>query len=325
MILVTGAAGLVGRELTKQLLASGRKVRALVHSRSTGIEHPLLQEEKGDILDIIGLQEMMQGIELVFHCAGIVSFEPSMKRMIYRVNAEGTANVVNAALASGVRKLVHVSSVAALQRLKEDTLIDETMLWTPGSPGSKYGHSKFLSEMEVWRGMAEGLQAAVVNPSIILGEGDPSESSVRIFSRVYNGLRWYTEGSTGFVDVRDVAAAMIRIMDSEISSERFILSAGNHTFREVCNMIAEGFGKPRPSLRASRTLSSLLWRIEKIRTAITGSIPLITKETARSAHARVGFDNSKLTRFFPDFRYIPVDRSIRETCDLLKDRWKNNR
>jgi nucleoside-diphosphate-sugar epimerase len=163
-----------------------------------------------------------------------------------------------------------------------------------------------------------------VNPSIILGEGDPSESSVKIFSRVYNGLRWYTEGSTGFVDVRDVATAMISIMDSDISSERFILSAGNHTFREVCDMIAEGFGKPRPSLRASRTLSSLLWRVEKIRTAITGSAPLITKETAQSAHARVGFDNSKLLRFFPDFRYIPVERSISETCGLLKERWKKN-
>lgn len=322
MILVTGAAGLVGRELVKQLLASGKQVSALVHKRSTGIQHPLLREEKADILDITALDRLMEGMDEVYHCAGIVSFDPSMQKTMHRVNVEGTANVVNAALAAGVRKMVHVSSVSALQRLKEDEPVDETMLWTPGTPASKYGESKFFSELEVWRGMAEGLQAAVVNPSIILGEGDPDESSIRIFSRVYKGLKWYTEGSTGFVDVRDVAAAMIMIMDSQVNAERFILSAGNTGFREVCNLMADAFGVARPVYRASVALSSLLWRIERLRTSITGGSPLITRETSQSAHARVSFDNSKLLRFFPEFKYISIEESIKNNCARLKERWE---
>lgn len=323
MILVTGAAGLVGRELIKQLIASGRPVKALIHKKPVGINHPLLQETRGDILDIVALDQLMQGVSDVYHCAGMVSFEPARRKMMYQVNAEGTANVVNAAISAGVRKLVHVSSVSALQRLKEDEPVTEAMLWTPGSPGSKYGHSKFLAEMEVWRGMTEGLQAVVVNPSIILGEGDPDESSVRIFSRVYHGLKWYTEGSTGFVDVRDVADSMIRLMDSDISSERFIISAENETFRKVCDMMADAFGKARPRFRAGRQLTGLLWRFEKWRTAILGGDPLFTRETSESAHAGVRFNNSKFLRFFPSYRYIPLDRSVRETCMALQRRWQS--
>lgn len=321
MIFVTGAAGLVGRELIGQLLSSGKAVRAMIHQKPTGISHPLLTEVKGDILDIISLEQMMEGVAEVYHCAGIVSFDPLMHRKMYRVNVEGTANVVNAALNAGVRKLVHMSSVSALQRLKEDEPVNETMLWVPGSPGSKYGQSKFYSEMEVWRGMAEGLQAAVVNPSIILGEGEPDESSVRIFSRVYTGLRWYTEGSTGFVDVRDVAAAMIIIMESDVVAERFIISADNATFRHISDMMADAFVRPRPSQKVSRALTSVLWRLESLRARMAGNTPLITRETAQSAHARVSFDNSKLLRFFPSFRYMGLENSVKETCSRLKSKW----
>jgi nucleoside-diphosphate-sugar epimerase len=285
----------------------------------------LLTEVKGDILDIISLDKLMEGITEVYHCAAIISFDPAMDRKMYRVNVEGTANVVNAAVSAGVRKLVHMSSVSALQRLREDEPVNETMLWIPGSPGSKYGQSKFYSELEVWRGMAEGLQVAIVNPSIILGAGEPDESSVRIFSRVYKGLRWYTEGSTGFVDVRDVAASMIMIMDSDVVAERFIISSDNAAFRDIINMIADAFGRARPVQKVSGIMTSFLWRLESLRARISGNTPLITRETAQSAHARVSFDNSKLLRFFPSFRYLDLGNSVKETCALLKSKWDSKK
>jgi nucleoside-diphosphate-sugar epimerase len=317
MILVTGSTGLLGRSLTARLLKAGKRVRAIVHQTPVQHEHPLLETVQGDIADIIFLEEALEGVEEVYHCAGVVSFNPSDSSKIYHVNVRGTESLVNACLQSGVRKLVHVSSVSVLDRFKEDGLIDESISNNNQQPVSKYGETKWRAEMEVWRGMEEGLNAVIVNPSIILGAGNWYESSTAIFKKVYDGLNWYTGGSTGFVDAGDVADAMILLMSSDISHERFILSAENRSFREVMDLIADQFGKPRPARYASESLSSVIWRLEAVRSFLLGTKPMITRDTSRSAHAKVGFDNSKFLIAFPEFRYSTIESCISDTCRKL--------
>ncbi|MEO6489596.1 MAG: NAD-dependent epimerase/dehydratase family protein [Ferruginibacter sp.] len=319
-ILVTGGAGLVGHELIEQLLSQGKSVTAIYNKTPLRISSPMLNEIQCSILDVTGLEELMNNIDEVYHCAGIVSFIPGIENELYKINVEGTANVVNAALNAGVRKLLHVSSVAALGRIREDRPIDEAMQWTPETSNSKYGHSKYMGEMEVWRGIAEGLNAVIVNPSLVLGAGDWNTGSTEIFRSAYNEFPWYTEGTTGFVGVKDVARAMIMLMASDITSERFIISAENWSYRELFNKIADGFHKKRPEKKGTLFLASLVWRMESIKSLFTGKTPLVTRETALTALTKARFDNSKIQKFLPSFEYKDLGETILDTCTSLQQK-----
>ncbi|HYE53503.1 MAG TPA: NAD-dependent epimerase/dehydratase family protein [Chitinophagaceae bacterium] len=322
MILVTGGTGLVGSYLLKELVRTGTPVKALYRSVPskllTAEENGKIQWIKGDVLDVSLLNDIMQGVQKVYHAAAIVSFNHARKNELFKINIEGTANVVNAALDAGVAKLVHVSSVAAMGRIRNNQVINESMYWTPETSNSNYGHSKYLAELEVWRGIAEGLPAVIVNPTIIFGAGDWLQGSSKIFKTAYNEFPWYTNGTSGFVDVRDVVKAMILLMDSNITSERFILSAGNHSYREVFTSIAKAFGKKPPHKKVTPFLASIVWRLEWLKSRLAGQEPMLTRETARTAQARVEFDNSKFLRLFPSFSYIPIEKSIRDTCEIFK-------
>ncbi|CAN5541983.1 NAD-dependent epimerase/dehydratase family protein [soil metagenome] len=314
-ILVTGASGLVGSHLVQLLIQQGKKVSALYRSSIPAFEHANKVEWiKGDILDVILLEEALTGIQQVYHCAAIVSFNPKEKKELHATNIEGTANVVNACLNAGVGKLLHVSSVAALGRIRVNETITEKMKWSPQTSNSEYGKTKHLAEMEVWRGVGEGLNAVIVNPTIILGAADWNNSSTAIFKNVYKEFPWYTEGMTGFVDVVDVVRSMTMLMDSDISSERFIISAENTTYHHLFDLIAEKFGKRLPHKRVTPFIASMVWRLEKIKSVFTGKNPLFTKETAATAQAKVHFDNSKLLKYLPSFSYQPLGQSIQRIC-----------
>lgn len=321
MILVTGAAGLVGQELITQLLAQGKKVTAIYNK--TGLpdfKSENLKQVQCDILDVVGLEEAMQGIEQVYHCAAIVTFSPKRRQEMFKINIEGTANVVNAALDAGVKKMVHVSSVSAMGRIREGKPVDETMFWTEETSNSSYGQSKYLAEMQVWRGIGEGLNAVMVNPTIILGAGDWNNSSSKIFKSVYNELPWYADGSTGFVDVKDVVKAMIQLMESNISAERFIISAENRTYRDVFKLIAQAFGKKPPYRKVTPLVAKIVWRVEAIKSLFTRKEPLVTRETARTALAKVNFDNNKLLKHLPEFNYRRIEDTITDTCSSFQQK-----
>ena len=321
MILVTGGSGLLGTSLIGSLLEQGKDVRAIYNKTPlSNYESSLLQQVKCDILDVIALEEIMAGITCIYHCAGLVSFRKKDEQLLYKINVEGTANVVNAALSAGVKKIIHVSSVAALGRIRESEIIHEKMNWTPETSNSKYGESKYLGEMEVWRGIAEGIDAAIVNPTIILGPGNWEDGSTAIFKSVYNEFPWYSNGTTGFVDVNDVAKAMIQLMESDISGERFIVSAHNETYRNVFNSIADAFNKKRPYKEVTPFISKLVSRMEAVKSFFTGKDPLITKETAATAIARVQFDNTKLLKHLPSFQYESLQQTINNTCALLQQK-----
>lgn len=317
MILVTGAAGLLGTTLVEQLLAKGYTVKAMYHHKPININHPQLIKIQADLLDVYALADAMQGVTQVYHCAALVSFNPKDAAALFSINVEGTANVVNACLDAGIQKLVHVSSVAALGRIRPGEMITEKMDWTPSTSNSKYGQSKYLGELEVWRGVAEGLQAAVVNPAIILGAGDWNDSSTKIFKSVYDEFPWYTEGVTGFVAATDVAKAMILLMESNISGEKFILSAANETYKHVFETIATAFGKKAPSKKVTPFIAALAWRFEALKSRLTGTSPLLTKETTLTALTKVYYDNSKLLSYLPSFQYTALNNTIVEACNKL--------
>jgi dihydroflavonol-4-reductase len=319
MILVTGGAGLVGKELITQLLGKGESVVAIYNKTPLhNFNTPLLQQVHCSILDIAGLEEIMQGVQQVYHCAALVNFNPARKRELFKINIEGTANVVNASVNAGVKKMVHVSSVAALGRIRENETINETMNWTEETSNSNYGHSKYLGELEVWRGTGEGLEAVIVNPTIILGGGNWQAGSSQIFKAVYDEFPWYANGITGFVDVRDVAKAMIALMESDVTNQRFILSAENKSYREVFNLIAKAFNKKPPHKAVTPMLAKSIWRLEAVKSLFTKKDPLVTKETAGTALAVSNFDNKKLMKFLPGFSYTKLEDTIEYTCSVLQ-------
>lgn len=321
MILVTGGAGLLGKELIARLLNEGKQVRAIYNKTALIDFHSEnIQQLQCDILDVVGLEEAMQDVEQVYHCAAIVNFIPKRNQAMFKINIEGTANVVNAALDAGVKKMVYVSSVAALGRIREGEPVNEMMNWTEETNNSAYGQSKYLAEMQVWRGIGEGLDAVIVNPVIILGPGDWNAGSSQIFKSIYDGFSWYASGITGFVDVRDVVKAMIQLMNSNISAERFIISAENRTYADVFNLIAKAFGKKLPHKKVTPVLAKIVWRLEALKSYFTSKDPMITKETASTALAKVNFDNSKLKKFLPDFTYLKIEDSVAYTCALLQQK-----
>ena len=319
--LVTGASGLVGTELVKQLLQKGISVRALVHKTPLPLSaHPLLQIVHGDLLDVVEIESLLQNVNRVYHCAGLISYAPNSRTSLYKINVEATANLVNACLQYQHIKFIHVSSIASLGKYTEGKPLSEDSKWKNDASNSNYGYSKYLGEMEVWRAAAEGLDAVIVNPSIILGAGDWNSGSTSIFKKMYDEFPWYSEGINGFVNVKDLAEIMIRLGDSNINNERFIVSAENKSYRDVFCMIADAFGKKRPNKNFSRGLSQIAWRLEAIRSLFTGKEPLITRETSNSALIKVEYDNSKLLKAIPDFKYTPLQESIKFICSELQQK-----
>ena len=319
MILVTGATGLVGSHLIQQLVQNGEKVRAIYRSAIPFNQFGKNVEwVRGDILDILSLEDAMQNVVQVYHCAAVVSFNPSKISSLQKTNIEGTANVVNACINTGVKKLLFVSSVAALGRIREDKPIDETMNWTPETSNSEYGKTKYLAELEVWRGMGEGLDVAIVNPVIILGSGDWTSGSSAIFKSAFDEFPWYTSGMSGFVDVQDLVKAMITIMQSTVSGERFIISGTNAYYKDVFALMAKYFKKKAAHKKVTPFLANIVWRLEAIKAIFTGKDPLLTKETAKTAQAKVSFNNNKLLQYFPAFGYTDMEKSIERICGELK-------
>jgi nucleoside-diphosphate-sugar epimerase len=316
MIFITGATGLLGSHLIKMLSRQNKKIKALYRSEIP-FSHLNIEWIKGDLFDTVLLEEILHDVDEVYHCAGKVSFNPKEKQQLFKTNIEGTANIVNACLTAGVKKLLHVSSVSAIGRLKQNVIITEEMQWSEETSNSVYGESKYLAEMEVWRGVAEGLNAVMINPVIILGAADWNNSSTEIFKTVYKGFPYYSEGVTGFVDVDDVAKAMIELMESDISAERFIISAENISYKELFDMIAECFQKKPPHKKVTPFMASMVWRAAAIKSFFTGKAPFITKETARTALIKRYFDNSKLLKALPSFSYTPLKQSVEKICTEL--------
>lgn len=319
MILITGGTGFLGAYIIKNLVEGGHAVRAIRRSSTLPFfinKHIWAKVEwvDGDVLDVVSLQEAMQGIDAVVHAAAIVSFVKGKRKEMYAVNIEGTANVVNAALENNVRRLLHVSSVAALGRTTKASTVTEEKPWEESKNNTHYAITKHHAEMHAWRGFAEGLEGVIINPSTILGFGNWHQSSCAIFKNAYKNFPWYTKGVNGFVGVEDAAEAAVRLLLSDVNERRFIVNAENRSFQSLFNAMAKGFGKKAPHRYASPALSEVAWRIEGVKSLFTGRKPLLSKETAKVAHSQTSFGNGALLAALPGFGFTPLDTVINKAC-----------
>jgi nucleoside-diphosphate-sugar epimerase len=292
---LTGANGFVGSYLAKELLSRGHQVKALRRPSSdmsmvSGLD---IEWVEGDLSDPQGLVGHLRGSEAIVHAAAMVSFSPSDSFELYQSNVLGTENMVNAALELKIEPFGFVSSVAALGRGESQNL-DENSKWVDSSENSFYAQTKFKAELEVWRGAAEGLRVSIVNPSIVLGRGDFSRSSLKLLDYVRKGNRFYTQGFINYVDVRDVASALVGMMEQNLGSRRYVLNAGTTEYKVFFEQVAQRLGVKAPDKRLSPFMAEIGWRLAGWYAFFTGSKPLITKETARSSMHRFTYSAKKI-------------------------------
>ncbi len=334
MVLVTGATGLVGSHLIYKLLSEGESVRAMrrpqsdigktkyileFYDKEAALLFDKIEWVEADLLDYDSLADAMNNVDVVYHTGALVSFNPKLRDQILETNEQGTANLVNAALEKNIRKFCFVSSIASLGNSKNGELIDEFSYWQGGKDHSVYSLSKFKAEMEVWRATKEGLNAVIVNPSVIIGAGDWKSGSPRTISTIQKGLPFYTTGGTGFVDVRDVVNAMYQLVKSDINNERFIINGANLTFQEFFNYIADALKVKRPKFKANKLLVNLGWRFELGRHWIIGSEPVITKESARTSLKTTHYSGERITKEV-DFKYTPFENTIKDVVAYFQSK-----
>jgi len=330
MILVTGGTGLVGSHLLYSLVLSGETPVALKRSSSdvskTKKVFSYYTDEvesffgkiswvDGDVLDYNSVLDAMQGVSYVYHAAASVSFHSSDSSNLVATNIQGTANIVNAALEKKINKLIHVSTIGALGRADATGIVTEETHWN-SKKSSVYSTSKYHAEMEVWRGIAEGLNAAIINPSIILGPGDWNSGSSKLFTTMNNELKFYSIGSNGFVDVEDVTKAMILLMRSKTTGHRFIINSENISYKQFFRWMAKSLHVVAPKYKAGVFLSGIVWRLLWVKGLLTGKISTITKETAETACQRYNYSNEKIVNEI-GIEFLSVRKSLEKNAKFF--------
>jgi len=331
MILVSGGSGLLGSHLLLELVREHEEVVALkrpssdldevrrifsFHSNEADDLFKLIDWVDVDLLSPYEVEQVMIDIEQVYHCAAMVSFQPGLRKQMIDFNVQSTANVVNACLEVGIEKLLHVSSSSAIGRAPEGTAADETRIWARSKYSSGYAESKFRSEMEVWRGIEEGLDAVIVNPTIIFGPGFWDRGSSSMFSRIAGGLKYATPGITGYVGVQDVVSAMTQLMASDVSGERFILNAGDHSYREVFEMIGAALDEQRKLKDVSPSTLGFLARMDAIMGFFTGK-RRITSEHVHSAFNEAHFSSEKIRKAL-GMEFTPISNVIEGVARMYR-------
>ena len=322
MILLTGGNGLIGSFIARKLLAEKAAFKILIRSTAN---LSLLEDVKsqiqfieGDILDIISLENAFEGIDEVIHCAAVVSFGEVSNELMFKINLEGTKNMVNTALMFGVRRFCYLSSVAAIGRDPKAAIIDENTKWIASDLNSQYAISKYLAELEVWRGIEEGLSGIMLCPTVVLGPGNWNRSSTKLFKNMYKGMKFYPSGSVNVVDVRDVADAAWLALKSNISAERYLINAQNLSYKDFFSKIALGFGNKPPSVKLTKNIILPFYYLLKIVAPFYLKKRYINKETIVISNSHFEYGNEKFIKAF-NFNYRSTDDAIKWVCEgLLK-------
>ena len=333
MILVTGGTGLVGGHLLWHLLKDNQRVNAICRPTSdlgplrtifsfytTNPDEFLARVDWliADVLNRESLDKAMKNVEVVYHCAAIVSLGKSSD-LLMDTNVLGTRNVVLSALKNGIKKLCYVSSISSCGKITSGEKVDENCNWMDTPQQSNYARSKFYSEQEVWQGIDKGLNAVIVNPGVILGVSGNDKGSSQLFLEVSKGLMFYTNGGSGYVDVRDVVKAMIQLTNSAISAERFVLVGENCSNKDILSWMAEGFGKRRPFIPITKKLLWIVGLFSELFGKLFQFNPLIDRNTSRTATQREYYSAEKIKNNF-GFKFTPIRTCIKEVCEFRKSK-----
>ncbi|MFC2109550.1 SDR family oxidoreductase [Bacteroidota bacterium] len=328
MILVTGGTGMLGAHLLFQLVAAGEEVRAIYRSDKSlektkrvfsyyASDASLLFDKidwiEADVTNVPALETAFNGVKKVYHIAALVSFDEADYKRMRVVNIAGTANIVNLCIALGIEKLCFVSSIAALAKSVSKDFIDETDEFNIETNNYGYAITKYGAEMEVWRAAQEGLKVVIVNPGVILGPGFWNENSGALFSMVAKGSPFYTEGVTGFVGVDDVVRVLLKGMNTDIESERFVLVSENKSFKEILFLIADSLSVSRPKIRVTSVISAIGWRLSWLKSKLTNSVNTFSKHTAKSANNKSFYNNDKVKKAF-SFQFEKMEDVVAGIC-----------
>ncbi len=324
MILVTGGTGLVGAHLLYTLANNGENVRA-IHRASSDLEavknvfsyytndpnHLFNKIEwmVADITEVPSLNRAFKDIDIVYHCAAYISFNPRHYPVLKKVNMEGTANIVNFCLSEGAKKLCYISSIATLGKSLNGSISTEETEFNPEEKNSVYTITKHEAEMEVWRGTQEGLDAVIVHPGVIIGEGIWSSASGGIFRTLSKGLRYYTPGGVGIVDVKDVVKAMIDLTNSSIKNEAYILVAENIYYKELLSKISQHLNKKSPDKAIAKLVMMGFASVDWLTNKVFRTRRKLLKATVRSLYNTSFYDASKIEKTI-DFKFNDSNKTI---------------
>ncbi|MDR5589292.1 NAD-dependent epimerase/dehydratase family protein [Christiangramia sp. SM2212] len=331
MILVTGGTGLVGSHLLIELASRNKKLKAIMRSSSdlTKLRKVFgyyaerseaddlfkrIEWITADINDIPSLNTTFENVSEVYHCAALVSFDPSDEKKLRKINIEGTANIVNLCIANRVKKLCYVSSVAAIGSSSRNGGLDETAKWNPEENHNDYAISKYGAEIEVWRGTQEGVDSVIVNPGVIIGPGFWNSGTGKIFSKIDKGLKYHFPKVTGFVGVKDVVKSIIQLMDSDVRNEQFILVSENISFEKILRISAEAMDKPAPKKQLTKSMVFLGWIFQKIG-SLFGAKRQITRESIQGLFTETQFNSSKVKSEL-NFEFTPMKNVLEETVKI---------
>lgn len=326
MILVTGATGFLGPYLVRKLLERGEKVRILVrHPNHLGSIDDLkekLSVAKGDVLDLDSLEDAFDNVEKVYHLAAVVSFWRGKYREMKSVNVNGTENMVNLALEKKVKRFLHVSSSSAFGRSLFEEFITEETKWKKSPYNTFYAGTKRQAELCVFRAITEGLDAVIANPAVIIGAGNWSKGTPRLFRRVYKGLPFYNDGANSFVDVRDAAEALILLMERGQTGEQYLLSAEYLLYKDFFDRIAERLNAKKPYLKVGGWIGNIGGTTLEILGMLRNKEPLITRETVGLAQRQYRYSSKKFQDEF-GFSFRSFEETLNYTCECFKREYVN--
>ncbi len=330
MILVTGGTGLVGSHLLFELTSSQQKVRALYRNKKTieKVKHIFsyytdtiddqfnrIEWVESDLNDVPSLTEAFEGVTHVYHCAALISFDPNDYYKLRKTNISGTANIVNLCVNNAIEKLCYVSSVATMGY--DPVKITEETTWNPQDNQSVYALTKQEAEMEVWRGIQEGVPSVIVNPGVILGPGFFRSGSGGLFKRVHKGLVYATRGVSGYVGVDDVIKGMVSLMNSDRKNERYIMVAENLSFLDFTTLISNAFKLAPPKKIASKWMLSFAWRLDWLKHKLTGKKRLLTKNICKTLRTKNYYSSEKFLKVENGFKFNPISTVVSQVCQIF--------
>jgi len=330
MILVTGGTGLVGSHLLFELSKSQQKIRAMYRHEQTiekvktifsyytdlaDNQFDRIEWLEADLEDLPKLATAFEGVTYVYHCAALISFDPNDYYRLRKTNVVGTANIVNLCVINSIQKLCYVSSVATLGF--DPVKITEKTTWNLEDSQSVYAMTKHEAEMEVWRGIQEGVPSVIVNPGVILGPGFFNSGSGILFKRIHKGLNYYTSGVSGYVDVKDVVKSMVSLMSSSHENERYILVAENLSFLEFTTLIANALKLSPPKKAVGSLALSFAWRLDWLKHQLTAKKRQLTKNLCKTLINKSYYDSDKILQTDNTFKFKPISAVVSEVCQIF--------